>query len=68
VEAAMLDIRYPIGGMFLAMGIILVIFGLFADPAIYRIHSFGVNVNVIWGCVLLIFGGSMTAWALRKRR
>ena len=64
----MLDIRYPIGGMFLVLGAILVIFGLVADPAIYRIHSFGVNVNVGWGCVLLAFGGCMLALAWRARR
>jgi hypothetical protein len=64
----MLDIRYPIGGMFLVLGLILVVFGLVADAAIYRIHSLGVNVNVGWGCALLVFGGCMLTLALRARR
>jgi hypothetical protein len=64
----MLDIRYPIGGIFIVLGLILVGFGLCADPTIYRVHSMGVNVNVGWGCVLLVFGGCMLALARRVRR
>jgi hypothetical protein len=64
----MLDIRYPIGGMFAILGSILVVFGLVSDPNIYRVHSFGVNVNLIWGCVLLFFSGFMLAMARRASR
>jgi hypothetical protein len=64
----MLDIRYPIGGMFVVLGLILVVFGLVSDPTIYQIHSLGVNVNLGWGCVLLVFGGCMLAMAWRARR
>ncbi len=63
----MLDIRYPIGAMFTILGSILVIFGLVSDPNIYRVHSFGVNVNLVWGCALLLFGGFMLAMAWRAR-
>jgi hypothetical protein len=64
----MLDIRYPIGGMFVVLGIILVIFGFASDPTIYQIHSGGVNVNIGWGCVLLVFGGFMLTMARRARQ
>jgi hypothetical protein len=64
----MLDIRYPIGGMFVVLGLILAVFGLVSDPAIYRIHSLGFNVNLGWGCVLLVFGGFMLAMAWRTSR
>ena len=64
----MLDIRYPIGGMFAILGSILVIFGLVSDPNIYQIHSLGHNVNLIWGCLLLLFSGFMLAMAHRARR
>jgi hypothetical protein len=64
----MLDIRYPIGGMFAILGSILVVFGLVSDPNIYQIHSQGVNVNFIWGCVLLLFSGFMLAMARRAKR
>ena len=52
----MLDIRIPIGLMFSILGAILVVFGLVSGSAIYKTHSFGVNVNLGWGCVLLAFG------------
>jgi magnesium-transporting ATPase (P-type) len=52
----MLDIRIPIGLMFSILGAILVVFGRFSDPHIYEVHSFGKNVNLAWGCVLLAFG------------
>jgi hypothetical protein len=55
----MLDIRIPIGLMFSILGIILGVYGIvshFSNPEIYKIHSFGVNVNLAWGCVLLAFG------------
>jgi hypothetical protein len=64
----MIDIRYPIGGMFAILGSILVIFGLVSDPNIYQVHSFGLNVNLIWGCVLLLFAGFMLAMARRAKR
>jgi len=52
----MLDIRIPIGLMFSILGAILAVFGWFSDPHIYVVHSFGKNVNLGWGCVLLAFG------------
>jgi hypothetical protein len=63
----MLDIRYPIGAMFVTLGSILIVFGLVSNPSIYEIHSFGVNVNLVWGCALLVFGGFMLAMAWRAR-
>lgn len=64
----MFDIRYPIGGMFTILGAILVVFGLVSDPEIYQVHSLGVNVNLVWGCVLLAFGVFMLALARRAQR
>jgi len=51
-----LDIRIPIGLMFVIIGAILAVFGLVSDQHIYQIHSLGINVNLGWGCVLLAFG------------
>jgi hypothetical protein len=65
---AVLDIRYPIGGMFVILGAILAIFGLVSDPELYRLHSLGVNVNLIWGCVMLAFGAFMLTMAIRAQR
>ena len=50
-----LDIRLPIGLMFTLFGLLLVVYGVFSDKAIYQ-RSLGLNVNLGWGVVLLIFG------------
>jgi hypothetical protein len=50
-----LDLRLPIGLMFSIIGALLVVFGLASDPAIYQ-RSLGINVNLWWGLVLLVFG------------
>ncbi len=62
-----LDVRLPIGLMFTIFGIMLVLFGLVADPAIYQ-RSLGVNLNLWWGLVLLAFGASMLWLAWQGRR
>jgi hypothetical protein len=38
-----------------------------SDTEMYR-HSLGININLIWGVVLLIFGGLMLAGAFRGRK
>ena len=49
------DIRLPIGLMFTLFGLLLVVYGLASDKAIYQ-RSLGINVNLGWGVVLLVFG------------
>ena len=55
-----LDLRIPLGLMFTTFGLLLSFFGLFSDKAIYA-ASLGVNVNLGWGLVLLVFGLVMLA-------
>ena len=62
-----LDLRIPIGGMFTIFGVVLIVYGLVSDPAIYQ-RSLGVNVNLWWGLVLLAFGLVMLALAYRAYR
>lgn len=50
-----LDIRLPIGLMFSLFGVLLVVYGLVSDKSIYQ-RSLGMNVNLGWGAVLLVFG------------
>ena len=64
----MLDIRIPIGLLFALLGPILIVFGLVADPVIYREHSLGMNVNFWWGLVLSGFAAVMLTLAHRARR
>lgn len=53
-----LDIRLPIGMLFTIFGIMLILFGVFSNPALYA-QSLGINVNLNWGIILLIFGAIM---------
>jgi hypothetical protein len=64
-----LDIRSPIGLLFVALGGLLVAYGLASDPAIYAAHSLGLNVNLGWGLALLAFGAFMLVLTrLRRKR
>jgi hypothetical protein len=62
-----LDVRWPIGGMFTIVGTILILYGVFSNPAIYE-RSLGINVNVWWGMALLVFGVTMLVFAYRAHR
>jgi hypothetical protein len=53
-----LDIRLPIGMLFTIFGIMLIVFGVFSNPSLYA-QSLGININLIWGVVLLVFGAVM---------
>ena len=56
-----LDIRLPIGGMFLCIGALLVLFGLMTagNADLYK-FSLGTNINLWWGLVMMLFGAVMT--------
>jgi hypothetical protein len=62
-----LDIRWPIGYMFLIMGVVLAAYGIFSNPAIYA-QSLGMNVNLIWGIILCAFGIVMLLLARSGRK
>jgi predicted phage tail protein len=52
-----LDIRAPIGGLFTVLGGMLAGYGLFASGSRGASEaSSGVNVNLWWGLVMLVFG------------
>lgn len=63
-----LDIRLPIGLMFTVVGLLLVIYGLATggDVELYR-RSQGININLWWGLVLLVFGVLMLALGVRSK-
>ena len=61
-----LDLRLPIGLMFTIVGVMLTVFGLVSDDAIYT-RSLGINVNLWWGLVLVAFGVAMLSLAIRAR-
>ncbi len=61
-----LDIRLPIGLLFLILGLLLSLYGLLTlnNPAVYA-KSLGDNVNLWWGGCLLIFGAVMFFYGRR---
>jgi hypothetical protein len=60
-----LDVRLPIGVMFVLIGAIISIYGLVSDPAIYE-RSLGININLWWGLVMFAFGAFMLIMAWRS--
>jgi hypothetical protein len=61
-----LDIRIPIGGLFALLGLLLSIYGLSSDASQYQ-RSLGININLEWGLVLLLFGADVLALARMRR-
>jgi len=67
-----IDIRIPIGLMFVVLGVILTVFGLVTSFGsahdIYQ-RSLNINVNLWWGLVNLAFGLLMLAlvWRASQR-
>jgi multisubunit Na+/H+ antiporter MnhG subunit len=54
-----LDLRIPMGLMFLIVGAILSLYGLVTRGSEIYQRSAGMNINLIWGVVMLVFGLSM---------
>jgi hypothetical protein len=54
-----LDIRTPIGLMFGLFGLLLAGYGLMTNGSEIYQRSLGLNINLEWGAVLLVFGGVM---------
>jgi TRAP-type C4-dicarboxylate transport system permease small subunit len=49
------DLRLPLGWLFTILGGLLIIAGLRATPATDA-SSLGINMNLIWGAVMIVFG------------
>jgi hypothetical protein len=64
-----LDLRIPMGLLFTFMGVIMAAFGMatHGDPAVYA-KSLGIDVNLWWGLVLLVFGQVMFQLGRRSQR
>ena len=61
-----LDLRTPMGLMFSITGAILIAWGLKTNGDAIYAKSLGINANLWWGIVLLIFG--LTMFILGERR
>ena len=62
----MLDVRLPVGVMFATMGVLLVGYGALGDRSIYA-RSLGININLVWGAVMLVFAAALLLLAARSR-
>ena len=63
-----LDIRWPIGLMFSLIGLLLAGYGAMtaSNAEMYK-RSLDININLIWGIVLVVFGAIMLALAWRDK-
>ncbi|MGA2170518.1 MAG: hypothetical protein ABSG62_20190 [Terracidiphilus sp.] len=63
------DLRIPMGLMFSLIGMILSAFG-FASRASAKLYapSLGINANLWWGLVLLVFGLAMLLLGRRSQK
>jgi hypothetical protein len=65
----MVDIRIPIGLMFTIIGVLISIFGFITISNTEMYHkSLGINVNIVMGLLMLVFGVIMLYFARRKKK
>jgi hypothetical protein len=55
------------GALFAIFGAMLTTYGCVAPREIYQ-RSLGINVNLVWGGVLLVLGAALLAMAWRAKR
>lgn len=60
------DLRLPLGLMFTLFGGMLSIYGLLASADTFK-KSLGINIDLGWGLVMLVFGLLMLTLALKAR-
>jgi len=63
----LLDLRFPMGLFFSALGALLAGYGLIGDKAVYQ-ASMGINVNLWAGLAILLFGGLMITGGWKSMR
>jgi len=58
------DLRFPLGWLFAVLGALLVFAGLRATPSADA-RSLGININLIWGVVMITFA-LVCLWLARR--
>jgi hypothetical protein len=61
------DIRLPIGYLFSILGVLLALYGLMTNGAAFYQRSLGININLSWAVVLLVFGLLMAYFGKRSQ-
>lgn len=59
-----LDIRLPLGLLFLIFGLVLTCFGFFSDKKLYQ-RSLSIDINLWWGAAPLLFEAFLFALGRR---
>jgi hypothetical protein len=62
-----MDLRIPIAVMFVVLGVILGGYGLFV-PSDVAPRDLGIQVNLLWGSFMCVFGIVLGSFALFSRR
>lgn len=65
-KAHFLDLKLPIGWLLTAYGVVLGVYGALTKREMYD-KSLGLNVNLIWGVIMLVVGGLFLLTAFLKR-
>lgn len=65
-QGHVLDLKLPIGWLLSAYGVLLTIYGLLTKKEMYAI-SLGINLNLIWGVLMLAIGAGFLLAAFLKR-
>ena len=60
-----LDIRIPLGMIFVITGAVLVIYGATTWGSAIYAQSDNLNINMIWGSLMTVFGAAM--WIAGRR-
>ena len=60
------DLKIPLGSLLSAYGLILVLYGLFGSGDLYA-KSLEININLLWGVVMLVVGGLFLGFHFFKR-
>jgi len=68
-QGHVLDLKLPIGWLLGFYGVLLTGYGLATKPEMYAI-SLGLNLNLIWGILMIAISGAFlfTAYVKRKRK
>jgi cytochrome c biogenesis protein CcdA len=64
----MVDIRIPIGLMFTLLGVLIGAYGLATVDSEMYSRSLGINVNIIMGIIMLLFGVVMLYLSRKKKK
>ncbi len=65
-QGHVLDLKLPIGWLLSAYGLLLGVYGLLTKKEFYE-KSLGLNLNLAWGILMLVIGGSFLLTAFIKR-